>query len=377
MTRGLLPASLLSLCFLLLFQTAAAQKMRFVERRKAVLASDTLHYFYEKGLSYGTQNLINPAYVIANNSFDILQLGGYSKQFSEMDWRINFRNTNDNLLHPFATIRAAGWDKFLKSEVFPLNFTPDGAQWVPNYFLHMLGTGMQYRMMTEWYRAYDVPAPKVFAVLTMLSAQYLNEVVENKGHEGYNLDPIADWYIFNIAGILLFNSTKVSKFFSEKANMADWSFMPTLSFRDYSLQNSGQWFIYKFYFRKNRNWAIFSRWGMGTYLGVTRKINQEHAITLAGGTQSNQYQLLNEIGKQSTISLTWGAFMAWDKNNTPLMTLQLTGNEAALASLNIYPGVVRIRKFSPGIFAQAGSNGTGAFGICAKYSLGFGVGYGW
>jgi hypothetical protein len=116
---------------------------------------------------------------------------------------------------------------------------------------------------------------------------------------------------------------------------------------------------------------------MGTYLGVTRKINEEHAITLAGGTQSNQYQLLNEIGKQSTISLTWGAFMAWDKNNTPLMTLQLTGNEAALASLNIYPGVIRIRKFSPGIFAQAGSDGTGAFGICAKYSLGFGVGYGW
>jgi hypothetical protein len=183
--------------------------------------------------------------------------------------------------------------------------------------------------------------------------------------------------IFNIGSFFLFNSVKVSRFFSEKCNMADWSFMPGFSFSDFSIQNSGQWFIYKWYFRKHPNWGIFTRWGAGTYLGVSRRINPEHTITLAGGAKSNQYKLLNEVGKQSTVSLTWGAFLAWDKHNTPLITLQFSGSEDATANLNIYPGVMQIKNFSPGIWAQAGRNGTGSFGICARYSLGLGLGYGW
>lgn len=367
----------IALLFFLNAPFALAQSGRFIERRKEVIRNDTNAFFYNKSLDYGVQDLLNPAFVIANNGFDILQLGGYEKQVGDMAWRTNFRNVGDNLIHPFNTINAIGWKRFVTSEVLPLNFTPDGAQWVPNYFLHLLGTGMQYRMMTEWYRAHRVPSPKTFAVLTMLSAQFLNEVVENKGFKGLNVDPIADWYIFNVAGIFLFNSVKVSRFFSEKCNMADWSFMPGMSFRDFSVENSGQWFIYKWHFRKHPKWGVFTRWGMGTYAGLTYRVNKEHSITLSAGPKSNQYQLLSEVGKLSTISMTWGAFMAWDKNNTPLMSLQLSGSEYALANLNIYPGVVRLGKFSPGIWAQMGRDGTGSFGICSRYSLGLGAGYGW
>lgn len=356
---------------------SVAQSGRFIERRKEVIRNDTSAFFYKKSLDYGVQDLMNPAYVIANNGFDILQLGGYDKRVGEMSWKTNFQNVADNLIHPVNTINAIGWKRFVTSEVLPLNFTPDGAQWVPNYFLHLLGTGMQYRMMTEWYRAHQVPSPKTFAVLTMLSAQFLNEVVENKGFKGLNADPIADWYLFNVAGIFLFNSVKVSRFFSEKCNMADWSFMPGMSFREFSVENSGQWFIYKWYFKKRPKLGVFTRWGMGTYAGLTYRVNKEHSITFSAGPKSNQYELLSEVGKLSTISMTWGAFMAWDKNNTPLVTLQLSGSENALANLNFYPGVIRLGRFSPGVWAQVGTDGTGSFGLCSRYSLGLGAGYGW
>jgi hypothetical protein len=365
-------------CLLLAFfvQEANAQRQRFIEKRKEIIKNDTNNYFY-KNYNYGVQDLYNPAYVIVNGGYDILQLQGYNREVFKFNWRLNTRNVINNLTNPFPTISEIGWGRFTRTEIFPLNFTPNGSQWIPNYFLHFLGSGMEYRMMTEWYRYHNVPVPKLFSTLTILSAQFVNEVIENKDIVGTNGDPIADWYIFNVAGIFMFNSIKVNKFFSEKLNMADWSHMPTVNFRDYTLQNSGQYFIYKWYIPRNPKWGIFTRWGMGTWAGVTYKLNEEHALTVSGGAKSHIFKIVDEAGKVSTTSLTWSVFMAWDKNNTPLATLQLSGADDYTVLANVYPGVVRIKKFSPGLWAVAGKDGTGAFGICAKYTLGLGVGYGW
>ncbi len=353
-----------------------AQRKRWIDKRKEIISNDTARYFY-KAYNYGVQDLYNPAYVIANGGFDILQLQGYPRSIPAFNWRLNTRNVYDNLTNPFPTIRAVGWARFVRTEIFPLNFTPEGSQWIPNYFLHLLGNGMEYRMMTEWYRHHQVPVPKLFSVITILSAHFLNEVVENKDIEGKNIDPIGDWYVFNVAGFFLFNSIKVNRFFSEKLNMADWSHMPTVNFRDFTLQNSGQYYAYKWYIPRNRNWAIFSRWGMGAYAGVTRVFKSENAFTIAAGAKSHVFKIIEPVGKVSTTSVTWSVFAAWDKNNTPLVTLQVSGADDYTLLTNVYPGVLRIKTFSPGLWAVAGKDGTGAFGICAKYTLGLGVGYGW
>jgi hypothetical protein len=354
-----------------------AQRTGIIERRKVILQNDTARYFY-KAYRYGVQDLYNPLYVIVNGGYDILQMEGYSRKLKGYDWRLNTRNVFDNLvIHPFPTIKEIGVGRYIRTEIFPFNFTPEGSQWIPNYFLHLLGSGMEYRMLTEYYRYHKIPVPKLFATVTVLGAQFLNEVIENKNQAGYNGDPISDWYIFNVAGIAMFNSIKVSRFFGEKLNMADWSLMPTVSARDWTLQNTGQYFIYKWYIPRNPRWAIFMRWGMSTQLGVTRRVNAEHAVTLAAGVKSHEFRIIDYAGKVSTTSVTWAAFAAWDKNNTPLATLQVAGSSDYSVQANVYPGVLRIKKFSPGLWVVAGTNGTGAFGICAKYTLGMGVGYGW
>lgn len=356
---------------------AQKEKTRFIERRKEVIRNDTTNYFYHRDRRYGVQELYHPGFVLVNGGYDILQLQGYSREIFDFNWRLNTRNVYYNLINPFPTIKEVGWGKFMTTEVFPFNFTPNGSQWIPNYFLHLLGGGMEYRMMTEWYRAHNVPVPKLFSVITMLSTHFLNEVIENKDIKGPNIDPIADWYIFNVAGILMFNSIRVSRFFSETLNMADWSHIPAVSFRDNTLQNSGQYFIYKWFIPRNPKWGLFMRWGMGTYAGVTYKVNPEHAITISAGPKSHIFKIIDESAKVSSTTLTWAAFLAWDKNNTPLMTLQVSGAEDYTVLLNIYPGVIRMGKFSPGIYGVVGRDGTGSFGISAKYSPGFGVGYGW
>jgi hypothetical protein len=374
--REVFPALPFFIFLLLTYHKVYSQRPRLIEKRREIIRNDTVRYFY-KAYRYGVQDLYNPAYVIVNGGYDILQLEGYSRSLKDFDWRLNTRNIYRNLINPFPTISEIGWGRYLTTEIFPLNFTPEGSQWIPNYFLHLLGSGMEYRMLTEYFRYYKIPVPKLFATITVLSAQFLNEVIENNNQIGKNGDPIADWYVFNVAGIAMFNSIKVSRFFGEKLNMADWSNMPSVSFNDWTLQNSGQYFIYKWEIPRNPNWAIFMRWGMGTYAGITRKINATHAVTISAGAKSHEFKIVDTLGKVSTTSLTWGAFAAWDKNNTPLATLQVSGSSEHTVVANIYPGVLRIKKFSTGLWLVAGVNRTGYFGICVRYLLGVGAGYGW
>lgn len=352
------------------------QRIRWIDKRREIIGNDTVFYFY-KAHRFGVQDLYNPAYLIMNGGFDILQAQGYERQLADLRWRSSIRNVNDNLLHPVSTVKFVGWKQFLKQEIFPLNWTPDGSQWIPNYFLHMLGSGMEYRMMTEWFRHHRLPVPKLFSVVTVFTMHYLNEVVENNDKKGVNTDPISDFYVFDVAGVFLFNSIAVSRFFSEKLHMTDWSLMPGFSFRDYSIQNAGQYFVYKWEIPRSRRWAIFLRWGMGTQAGVTMKIKEENALTLSGGVRSGSLSFVDREKNILTSSVTWTTFMAWDKSNTPLVTLQVSGNDDYTFVANVYPGVIRLGKFSAGIWALAGTDRTGAFGICARHTLGLGAGYGW
>lgn len=362
--------------FFLPFLADSVFAQRWIDKRRQIIRRDTTCYFY-KAFRYGVQDLYNPAYLIANGGFDIMQAKGYERELAELHWRNAAKNVTDNLIHPLGAIHAVGWKEFLTQEIFPLNWTQDGSQWIPNYFLHLLGSGMEYRMMTEWYRHYKAPMPKLFSAVTVFSMHFLNEVVENNDKEGPNTDPIADIYVFDVAGIFLFNSIPVSRFFGEKLHMADWSLMPAVSFRDFSVQNAGHYFIYKWEIPRNRQWAVFMRWGMGTQGGVTYKVKNENAVTVSAGVRSGKLSYVDKEKNILTSSVTWTTFLAWDRNNNPLATLQICGNEDYTFLANVYPGVIQLGKFSPGVWAVAGIDGTGAFGACARYTLGLGAGYGW
>ena len=53
---------------------------------------------------------------------------------------------------PFGSIGNEGWWSFVRSEILPFSTNTDNAQYWPNYTNHLIGGGMSYRMMREWYR---------------------------------------------------------------------------------------------------------------------------------------------------------------------------------------------------------------------------------
>jgi hypothetical protein len=161
-------------------------------------------YFY-KGYEYGSQALYGPLWVFLNRGFDVLQDRSGSRSIFQQEYARNGENVGKNLIDPIPAIGHRGWGRFLREEILPLSYTRTSARWVPNYTLHLIGGGTTYTALAEWYEAHGVPGPHFFSAGTLLASAFLNETLENKGVVGDNTDAIADFFFFDIGGILLFS----------------------------------------------------------------------------------------------------------------------------------------------------------------------------
>ncbi|MBK6291975.1 MAG: hypothetical protein IPF59_09530 [Ignavibacteria bacterium] len=103
------------------------------------IAQEPQPLFY-KPLPYGSMSMFTPWGVVLNGSYDVLQLDGKDRRITKLPYGTGFLNVLENtFVHPGATISQIGWGKWLTTEVFPLNFTKEGGQWLPNYQLHLIG----------------------------------------------------------------------------------------------------------------------------------------------------------------------------------------------------------------------------------------------
>lgn len=63
----------------------------------------------------------------------------------------------------------------------PISLNPDHAQWYPNYTLHLVGGGVTYSYLIEYYTHHEVEYPVFFSLATYWTYHFSNEVVENTG----------------------------------------------------------------------------------------------------------------------------------------------------------------------------------------------------
>ncbi|HNW68816.1 MAG TPA: hypothetical protein PKI01_00310 [Bacteroidales bacterium] len=336
--------------------------------------SEKPYYFYH-GYTYGSQGVFNPLTLVLNSGYDICQLTGHDRQILNFPYETSAKNVFWNLGHPFKVIGEVGWWKFTKTELLPLTFSREGGQWMPNYILHVVGGGMSYVTISEWYRYNGVKCPKLFGFITLMAADILNETIENNGYIGSNSDPIPDVYIFNFAGVALFSSEKVCRFFSQKLHMADWSLQPSLTLADVSLYNCGQYYSFKWELPFECRLSLFTRMGMGTLIGLSWKFPNGAAISAGAGVRSGERYLLSEKARQVTITTPFSFGVFYDKNNSLLASLQISNVSDYFINANVYPGLFRIGKFSPGLWAVIDKKGIPAFGFTTRYTLGVGLGY--
>ena len=326
-------------------------------------------YFYH-GRSFGSESMINPGSLIINGGFDILQSATHSRVLSTIDVPRGTTNVWKNLRDPLPQIQKIGWNRFISQEVFPLHFNIEQAQWFPNYTLHFLGGGMDARMMYEWYKFHNIPYPTLWAGLTVAAYHLLNESVEHYGFDGPNVDPIADIYIFNLGGSLLFTSDAVAEFFSETLHMTAWPGQPAWNPGYNTLENNSQFYVMKYKLPFAERTSLFYHFGDNGMLGLSYLQDNNESITVSAGIAARELRVVDITNgaRTVTVSLGWIAGIFYDRENSLLASLMASNRINEKVRLNIYPGVVDIFNVSVGLFASIGRGDHFIAGVTMQFS---------
>jgi hypothetical protein len=325
-------------------------------------------YFY-KGRDFGSESQYSPLSLLLNGSYDIIQIDK-NRNIWSMPYRIGFQNVMKNLGDPFTSIRDYGLRSFVRDEIFPFSFQRNNAQWFPNYTLHLIGGGMTYRAMTEWYEQEGISNPVLLSLTTMAVYHLGNEIVENQGYEGRTVDPIADIYVFDIGGILLFSSEGVCKFFSSTLNLADWSLQPSIWLRNGQLHNNGQYFSMKWKLPFWDRWYVHYFFGLNGVTGLSYRFSDGDAFSVGYGLSAGTLTVIDDLTNKKTISFVETIACFFDRDNSLLGSMVLTRKTNYSLSINIYPGLVDIWKIKVGAWFVLNRQGGSLIGVTTRYAPG-------
>lgn len=331
------------------------------------------NYFYTNK-NYGSESLFNPVSLLINGAFDVSQLQSISNKIYDPNFSRKARTVFKNLGNPFESIRNYGVSKFLQGELLPIKWEKGNMQWIPNYQQHLIGGGMLYTAMKEWYEEHNFPMPWMFSAVTLMSQHLLNEIYETGEYEGWSVDEVSDIYIFDLGGIILFSFDSINEFFSKKLNLSDWSLQSTITL-PHGRVNAGQYFSIKWKFPFSDEYSFFYRYGMGALFGLSKKLNEEENMSLGIGFKTKH---LVDVGqnRQRTIETSWHTGIFFDRNNSLLASIVMSGVKEYFIMIDIYPGIIWLKDFSPGLWTVMGRDGNVMVGFTTKYVLGIGYEFG-
>ena len=327
------------------------------------------------GVDYGTQALQNPLWVLVNRGFDVLQDHIAGRDVFNLPYTSNAANVGRNVVNPLPAISDDGWGKFLREEIFPLSYGNTTARWLPNYSLHLIGGGITYAELDEWFQAHTIPLPKLWAALTVMGAAFLNETIENHNLVGYNTDALADLYVFDLGGILLFSFEAPRRFFSETLVISDWSLQPALTLPRGELHNVGNYFAAKWPLPFFPRLRLFSWFGEATTLGLSFAIDAEYSISACAGGAAIHLVNQSTHTLQNVASFTPTAAVFLDRRESLLASLQVTDVDDYFVHFNLYPHALTQRGPSAGFWLVVDKRGHVAAGISISRLFGMGIGW--
>jgi hypothetical protein len=319
------------------------------------LAPGPGHWFYE-GLPYGSDALVHPLRLILDGGFGILQFDDRSNRLEDVDFRGGWRRVWLDMGNPGSAIRATGgWGDFFRREVLPISANRKDAQYWPNYTLHLVGGGMSYALMREWFERHGASHPRWMAGATMAVYHVLNETVENDHRPGPTTDAIADLYIFDPLAIVLFSHEGVDGFFARRLHMRDWSTQPAFDPRTGAIENQGQNFSIKLALPRTARWSAFYHFGNHGEAGLSYTRPNGSAFSLGGGLRAKGLEKVGKGVETADLVPSYGFF--YDRNGSLLFSVQSAKTSRYSLRINAYPGLIGFRGHTAGLFLLWNENG--------------------
>jgi hypothetical protein len=327
------------------------------------------------GKNYGSEAEFNPLTEILNEGFDILSLNYVDRHFLNRPYGFAASNVFKSVLHPIKSFELYGWNNLFRSEIFPLSLkrTFYSGKWVSNYELHLFGSGMVSLRMTDWYELHGYSHPALLGQATTMVAHYLNEVMENGWISYPNEDPVVDLAIFDVAGFALWHQHWMQRAFSGKYQLTNWPVQPSYDPVNKTLENTGQFFVLRGPLPLVKTWDFFTIFGESGAIGLSKTIGGGRALSVGLGWDgvSGVPATGTTAGVKST-TLPKATFY-FDRNGSLMWSVTLNNRtEANRVTMNVYPGVFRIRGFTTGAWMQLPQGGGFKGGIISTWGVGLG-----
>ncbi len=316
--------------------------------------------FYHS-LPYGSEALVNPVRLIVNGGFGILQFDNRDNAFGSVRYGAGWHRVWSDVGHPVRAIETGGWRNFVESELLPISMNHRDARYWPNYTLHLVGGGMSYANMTEWYAAHGYAHPQRWAQRTLVAYHLLNEVVENDDQPGPTTDALTDLLIFDPAGVWLFSHPGVRGFFGRTLEMRDWSNQPAIDPRRGTIVNNGQNFSIKWGPRWSGPVRFFYYFGNHGEAGLSFRRANGSSFSAAGGFSAST---LVDLGRgDRTAELLPSSGLFYDRNGSLLVSVIATRSHRNRLRVNAYPGWLRVHGHTAGAFAIWNDRGEATLGL--------------
>jgi hypothetical protein len=345
------------------------------------LADNALFYHNQ---NYGSESQFGPLNVFLNVGMMLAGRFNYSDNIYEIDYATQSKNVARSILLPHETTRENGVWGLFKNEVIPFWPGATGA-WSPNYSLHLIGEGMLYRKLSEKFTQDSIPFPKTLAVVSLMTAQMMNEIVENGVDRHQNTDALADFW-FNTAGILLFNWDGFAELFTESVQIHYWPGQAAITLPDGALINHMESYAWKINLGSWTQKKLFIGSGLPSSIGITSPQNAEDNFTYAlgvnAGDRSDQALIeaknyndtlkSEDPNKLTSIPLSTmypALTFYWDRQNS-LMFRGLIGYSKDLhLDFNFYPGFWHFKSLPIGAYFLSTGIENVSIGLTAPIGL--------
>jgi hypothetical protein len=322
------------------------------------------------GRDFGSEAQFNPFSLIVNGGLDQFRTGE-NRDFLSLPWRSSAHVVWHSLTHADAVVRHYGVRAWLRDEVFPLSTKGEGGgQWYPNYQLHLFAGGMTYRRMVEWYEFHDVSHPELAAGATVYAWHLVTELSENGTHCCEDEDGLTDLAIFDLGSIILWNQSWMQRPFGRSLEFTTWMGQASIEAPHHTIQNAFMMAMLRAPLPRTDSWKAMTTMGNAFLVGVSRRAGTDLWVSASGGFDPSDNPIIDPVTGAKTVLLKPNAGLFLDRDGSLLVSLVMKGGSRDGATLNVYPGVIRIPGVSPGVWAQTIQGGGFRFGVVARAGLG-------
>jgi hypothetical protein len=216
---------------------------------------------------------------------------------------------------------------------------------------------MLYRKNAEWLHARGYRYPRMYAAVLAMLGEFVQEVIEKESTT--DDDPVADFYIFRPAGILLFSWAPFARVSAETLHMVEWPYQTMFTVREREFRNVGQNYAVRPHFFGSENHRPFIYFGMASLFGLSHRVTSSDSLSWGVGAAVTN-------ANRDDVELRPAGGLFYDRNDSLLASVIFNGTDDLAVRCNVHPGLLVGGRWSPGVFVGVGDEGEISAGVTIR-----------